>query len=110
MLVFISLIFGFFLQSYANDIYKYIGVWKDSNAEYEMIFKDGGRCSLKKKSKILIKQTECFWNQKEHLVTYGKANKKDTFYFKLDNNELIIEQDKRSLTRAKADLILHKAK
>lgn len=103
--VVLFLIFGTFLHAQANGIYKYVGNWKSSDNSVDMILKNNGQCILKKKSKIIAKNTECIWSKQEGSVMY---NKKEMFYFKLDNNELIIAQDKRSLTREKADLIMHK--
>jgi len=110
ILLSLGLIFGAFLQGNANVTYKYTGKWKSSDERVELILKWDGRCILKKKLKILVNETECIWDKINHFVTYGKPNKKEVFYFKLDNNELLIEQDKRSLTREKADLIMHKIK
>ena len=110
ILISLGLIFEIFSQSYASEINNYTGKWESSDGNVEMTFKDNGECILKKKLKIMAKETECIWDKKNHSVTYGNLNKKEIFYFKLDNNELIIEQDKRSLTREKADLIMHKIK
>ena len=107
IVIILVLVFGT-LQSLADDISNYVGEWKSSNAKVEIILKDNGKCILKKNLKIMVDETKCIWDANEQYIRYGNIPKKETMYFKLDNNELLIEQDKRSLTREKADLIMHK--
>ncbi len=99
----IVLIFGA-LQGFADGVSNYSGEWKSSNGKVEFILKDDGKCILKKNSKIVTDETKCVWDANKQHIVYGK----ETMYFKLDNQELLIEQDRRSLTREKADLIMRK--
>ena len=106
------MIFSSISQSSASEPCHYAGIWKSDDGKVEMTFKENGRCILTKKKKIVTAENECTWDRINGSVsfTHRKHHRKDMFYFKLDNNELIIEQDKRSLTREKADLIMHRVK
>jgi len=104
------LIFGTFLESNASELSKYVGQWEDTikSKGLKITLKENGQCILFKDNKIIVKETDCIWDKTNHIVYYKVSNKKESFYFKLDNNELILEEDKRSLTREKADSIMHK--
>ena len=95
-----------FIYSFSSE---YIGVWQDSKG-MGLILKSGGKCVIIEDSEVIVSEKDCKWDKSNKFLTYKYSNRKGVFYFKLDHNELILEQDKRSLTREKADAIMHKIK
>jgi len=101
--LFISFIF---IYSVANE---YVGVWQDPKG-MGLVLKSNGKCLITEDNEVIVSEKDCKWDKNNKFLTYKYSNREGVFYFKLENNELILEEDKRSLTREKADAIMHKIK
>jgi hypothetical protein len=107
----ICVLIGICSSLYASEADKYIGKWESRDGSRQFTLKSNMHCIFKKNSKIILKENVCKWDAKTPAMIYyfNKQEKKnEKIYFKLDNNELIFEQDLVSLTREKADMIMHK--
>ncbi len=86
----------------------YVGEWESRKGDRQLIIHKDLSCVLGKKRKVILDRDSCRIDLENHTLIYTLEGKKGRIFFRLDGGELLLEEDLRSLTREKADMILHR--
>ncbi|NPA66919.1 MAG: hypothetical protein GXO11_08570 [Epsilonproteobacteria bacterium] len=106
----------------AQESSPYVGKWLSTDGEREFDFYSDFTCSVKKiypkphyKIKTIVLRQNCKWDPKTQKAEYFYGKKKvkphtkaKRFYFKLENNEMLLGSKIKKLRREKAYFILQK--